>query len=197
MTIAVVAACGANFSSVKFAIERLGKPVCLTNDATLIQNASHVILPGVGSASYAMSQLKKYHLVDVIRALRQPVLGICLGMQILFEFSQEDAVPCLGVMRGIVKPLRSLSHFYLPHMGWNQFNPIRSSFLLKGFSPDTYMYYVHRFCVPIGTETVATTTYTETFSAIVQKDQFFGVQFHPERSGASGALLLKNFLECA
>lgn len=194
--IAIIDGCGANIASVQFACARLGKKAVLTTDPAVIKAASHVILPGVGTAALAMSRLKSLHLTDIIPTLTQPVLGICLGMQLLYEASREGDVPCLGLLQGTVELLPDADGLIVPHMGWNQLQmqPNRSP-ITAGVETNSYVYFVHSYAAPVSDYTVAATDYGRLFSAIVNKDNFFGMQFHPERSGAVGAILLKNFLE--
>ncbi len=193
--IAIIEGCGANFASVQFALERLGKKSILTTDAKIIQAASHVILPGVGHAKYVMAELKKLALIDVIKGLTQPVLGICLGMQILHEHSEEGDVACLGIIPGVVKPLPKKTGFTLPHMGWNQLNIVdQNNRLVQGIENNNDVYFVHSYAVPVSQYTVAQTHHTSDFAAMVQHKNFYGAQFHPERSGLVGAKILENFL---
>jgi len=194
--IAIIDGCGANIASVQFACARLGKKSVLTTDPAVIKAASHVILPGVGTAALAMSRLKSLHLTDIIPTLTQPVLGICLGMQLLYEASREGDVPCLGLLQGKVELLPDADGLIVPHMGWNQLQmQPHSSPITAGVETNSYVYFVHSYAAPVSDYTVATTDYGRIFSAIVNKDNFYGMQFHPERSGAVGATLLKNFLE--
>jgi glutamine amidotransferase len=192
--IAILNACGANLASVQFAIERLGKQSVLTIDPKILQSATHVILPGVGTAKHAMDKIQALALADVIRQLTQPVLGICLGMQILYEHSSEGDAVCLGLIPGNVTALPEKKEFTFPHMGWNQLNFIsHESALLDGIDDHTYMYYVHGYAAPVSEYTLASTDYSNTFSAVVQYQNFYGMQFHPERSGKIGQKLLENF----
>ncbi len=194
--IAIIEGCGANIASVQFALERLGRKSLLTADASVIKAASHVILPGVGTAEGAMHKLKHYKLCEVISQLKQPVLGICLGMQLLYEFSYEGMVDCLGIFRGKVEPLPCSSGLPVPHMGWNQLvTHVDSSPLLKDIPEHSYVYYVHSYAAPINHETIALTQYGTKFCAMAQHKNFYGVQFHPEKSGTIGEMMLKNFLE--
>jgi glutamine amidotransferase len=193
--IAIISACGANFNSIQFALKRLGKSSILTNDPDAIRSASHVILPGVGTAHYAMNELHKKRLVEVIRGLQQPVLGICLGMQLLHAFSAEGEVDTLGLMPGHISPLVATSTLTVPHMGWNRLHTTSQSPLLKDICNGSYVYYAHSYAAPIHEKTIATTEYGKRFTAIVQQRNFYGVQFHPERSATSGEILLKNFTE--
>jgi len=194
--IAIVKGCGANIASVQFALERLGKKFILTNDINQIRSASHVILPGVGTADQAMKQLQKFQLVDAIRQLPQPVLGICLGMQILFSFSDEGNVNCLNIFPGEIKHLSQAEGLSIPHMGWNQLEIIQnSSPLVKNIEDGSYVYFVHSYVAPLDSYSIAVTRHGKTFAAIVENNNFYGVQFHPERSGKVGEMILKNFLD--
>ena len=194
--IVIIDGCGTNIASVQFALERLGKKSLLTSDVTAIKSASHIIIPGVNTAKQAMDQLKKIQLVDVISQLQKPVLGICSGMQILYEFSYENNVNCLGIFPGEIIKLPQSSELPIPHMGWNQLQiSSKSSPLLKNIQDGSYVYYVHSFAAPLNKNTIAATKYGQVFSAIVQNKNFYGVQFHPERSGKVGETILKNFLE--
>ena len=191
--IAIIDGVGCNINSVKYALDRLGRDAVLTKDPEIIKRASHVILPGVGSAGRGMQSLQAMGLVPVIKQLRQPVLGICLGMQLLFNRSLEDDVNCLGILEGDVTPFAKRL-LPLPHMGWNQLQWSQSSALSVAVPDGSYCYFVHSFKVPVNTTTQATANYIENFAAIVQHDNFYGMQFHPERSGTVGQRLLKNFL---
>ncbi|HVV68428.1 MAG TPA: imidazole glycerol phosphate synthase subunit HisH [Gammaproteobacteria bacterium] len=193
--IAIIDACGANFASVEFALKRLGRAVTLTRDKDIIRSASHVILPGVGTASQAMQQLENLQLISVIQQLTQPVLGICLGMQILHAHSAEGDVDCLGLLPGDIKPLPEDQGLPIPHMGWNQLCISHAtSSLLQDIPNNSYVYYVHSYAAPVTEHTLATTQYGAIFTAAVHYKNFYGVQFHPERSGAVGAKILQNFL---
>ncbi len=193
--IAIVNGCGNNIASVQFALARLGKESVLTTDVNVIQSASHVILPGVSMAKQAMSQLQNLQLIDVIRHLKQPVLGICLGMQILYEFSQEGEVNCLNIVPGKVAALPQKVGLTLPHMGWNKLHIRQNkSVLMQGVAEGSYVYYVHSYAAPLNDYTVAVTQHGVEFSGIVQYKNFHGVQFHPERSGKVGERILQNFL---
>ncbi len=194
MRLAIIDSGGANIASLRYAIERLGVPSELTTDKLVIRNATHVILPGVGAAADCMGRLEHADLVDTILNLQQPFLGICVGMQLLFDSSEEGDVDCLGLLPGRVRRFPNRDGLPVPHMGWNNLEITGPSPLLKDFSEEDYVYYVHSYCAPVADDTVATTTYGERFSAVVQRENVFGVQCHPERSAKSGALLLKNFL---
>jgi len=194
MTIAVVDSGGANISSVLHALRRLGTEPDFTSDPIRIQTADHVILPGVGAAGHAMQVLADNGLVDVIRALRQPVLGICLGMQLLFESSEEDDARLLGLIPGRLQRLPEEPGLRVPHMGWNAIRNLRSDPLTDSLD-GRWFYFVHSFAAPIGDWTLSTSVHGVTFSAVVRDGNFHGAQFHPERSAAAGAALLRNFLE--
>jgi imidazole glycerol-phosphate synthase subunit HisH len=192
--IVIVAGSGANIASLQFALQRLEVPSAVSADADEIRAASHVILPGVGAAANAMSRLRQLGLDAVIPALKQPVLGICLGMQLLFEASQEGDADCLGIIPGRASRLPHADDLPVPHMGWNTLDIQRPCTLLEGIADGDYAYFVHSYAVDLCPATVASTRYGQAFSACVQWRNFYGAQFHPERSAAVGALLLDNFL---
>jgi glutamine amidotransferase len=195
VTLAIIDSGGANISSVKHALRRLGADPVFTADADTIRSANRVILPGVGAAGAAMSRLRELGLVNCIQGLKQPVLGICLGMQLLFEQSDEDGVECLGIIPGTLEILQASQGIRVPHMGWNTTTVVREDSLLNGLPAHPWFYFVHSYRAPIGDSTLATCQHGEPFAAIVRKKNFRGVQFHPERSAQSGARLLANFLE--
>lgn len=187
----------ANISSVKFAVERLGVNVQVSDDLAIIKGADKVFLPGVGSANAAMASIEQKQLSQCIQALTQPVLGICLGMQLMVEKSAEslvDSTPCLNLIPGEVKRMQ-VGDLRLPHMGWNTVSPVANAPLFNGIPTGTYFYFVHSFAVAISEFTLARCQYGMDFSAALHKDNFFGVQFHPERSSDAGAQLLQNFIE--
>lgn len=190
--ITIVDSGGANIASILFALERLGVPATISIDAEEIRHASHVILPGVGAADKVMQRLVNLQLDDVLRELTQPVLGICVGMQVLLEWSDEGHVACLGRIPGRIK---QLSASILPHMGWNTLDITQDCPLLNNIPNGGTVYFVHRFAAPVATGTCAVTEYEESFSAVIQHQNFFGTQFHPERSATIGQQILKNFLE--
>lgn len=193
--LAIVDSGGANIASVRFALARLGVESNLTTDFTTIRAAERVILPGVGSAAEGMRRLQERGLVETVRSLTQPTLGICLGMQLLFDGSDEGPTETLGLIAGRVSLLPASPGVRVPHMGWNTIEPAAPSALLDGIDVSARFYFVHSFAAPAGPFTVATSTHGTGFSAVVRRDNFHGVQFHPERSGAAGARLLRNFLE--
>lgn len=193
--LAIVDSGGANISSVRFALERLGVRGELTAEPAVIRAAGRVILPGVGSAVEGMKRLQAKGLVDCVRGLTQPVLGICLGMQLLFENSEEGPTETLGLIPGTVALLPESPGITVPHMGWNTVLTGRNPGLLDGIGPDARFYFVHSYGAPVNAFTVASCDHGRPFTAIVQRGNFSGVQFHPERSGHAGARLLKNFVE--
>ncbi|UYU30714.1 imidazole glycerol phosphate synthase subunit HisH [Siccibacter colletis] len=185
----------ANLSSVKWAIERLGYEPLVSRDPDVVLRADKLLLPGVGTARAAMDQLHERELVDLIKACTQPVLGICLGMQLLGSHSDESGgVELLGIIDEPVPHMTDVG-LPLPHMGWNRVYPKAGNHLFRGIEDGAYFYFVHSYAMPVNPCTIAQCSYGEPFTAAVQKDNFYGVQFHPERSGAAGAQLLKNFLE--
>ncbi len=186
---------GANLASLQFAFERLGARAHVTADPEKIRSAARVVLPGVGSAADAMSRLRSKGLVELLPTLRQPVLGICLGMQLLFARSEEGETDCLGIVPKAVRRLQRAPGRPVPHMGWNQLSPVREDPLLTGVSSQDYVYFVHSFAAPLSDVTLASTDYGEPLSAIVRQGNFWGTQFHPERSAAVGARVLANFLQ--
>lgn len=193
MTLAIIDS-GANIASLRFAMERLGVESVLTTDPDVVRAASHVMLPGVGAAADCMMRLDKAGLVGTIQALKQPLLGICVGMQLLFESSEEGAVPCLGLLPGRVRRLPNRPGLPVPHMGWNQLEFSRASPLLNDIDPGSHVYFVHSYAAPVSELTLATCSYGEPFTALVQRGNVYGAQFHPERSARIGSLLLRNFL---
>lgn len=195
MTLAIIDSGGANIGSVIHALRRLGAEPVFTADAAVIRTAERVLLPGVGAAGAAMSRLRENGLLQCIRDLKQPVLGICLGMQLLFEQSDEDDTRCLGIIPGTLRKMSPSEGIRVPHMGWNTTTARRSDPLITGLPDAPWFYFVHSYCAPIGAATVATCVHGEAFAAIVRQGNFCGAQFHPERSARSGARLLANFLE--
>lgn len=195
MSLAIIDSGGANIASVRFALQRLGAESVFTADPLVIQRADRVILPGVGAAATAMRHLREHDLLDCIRNLTQPVLGICLGMQLLFESSEEGDVDCLGLIPGRLQHFPEAPGLRVPHMGWNTAQSQRPDPLLKDLPDTPWFYFVHSYYVPVSDATIAATRHGVPFSAMVQRDNFRGAQFHPERSASAGAQVLKNFLE--
>jgi imidazole glycerol-phosphate synthase subunit HisH len=191
----IIPSCGSNLASLQFALERLGADVPLTEDPARIRAASHVILPGVGAAAPGMERLAAAGLVELIPTLKQPVLGICLGMQLLFASSEEEQTRCLGVIDAEVRRFPPSPDLPVPQMGWNDLEAVGESPLLAGVPNGTYAYFVHSYAAPPGPYTRAVTTYGVPFSAVVEQRNFFGTQFHPERSSRGGAQILDNFLK--
>lgn len=195
MSLAIIDSGGANISSVRFALERLGASSVFTSDPEQIKAAERVILPGVGAAGAAMRHLEAKGLLDCIRDLAQPVLGICLGMQLLFDSSAEDETSCLGIIPGRLGLLKAGPGLRVPHMGWNSTRPERGDPLMNGLPERPWFYFVHSYAAPLGEFTLASAQHGQPFSAVVRHKNFYGAQFHPERSAEHGAQLLKNFLE--
>jgi glutamine amidotransferase len=193
--VAIIDSGGANIASLRAALARLGADSVVTTDHGVIQRATRVLLPGVGNAHSAMNKLRGVGLDQLIPALKQPLLGICLGMQILFDFSEEGPANGLGVIPGRVGKLSAAPGLPVPHMGWNQLAQTKPDPLLDGVSSLDYVYFVHGYAVPAGEWTVATTEYGGNFTAVARRDNFCGTQFHPERSGVVGARILANFLK--
>ena len=193
--LAIIDSGGANIASLQFAVQRLGVKSDLTTDPKRLKSASHVLLPGVGAAADCMSRLQSAGLVDTIRELKQPMLGICVGMQLLFESSEEGDVACLGVLSGRVRRFNDRNGLPIPHMGWNQLEFKRQSPLLNDIANGDYVYFVHSYAAPVSELTLAATEYGDQFAAVVQRGNVYGAQFHPERSAKVGAQLIKNFLE--
>lgn len=190
---------GGNLGSVRYALERLGIRPCVTSEVDAIASATHVILPGVGAAPPAMRQLRELGLDALLRELRQPLLGICLGMQLLHARSEEGDVECLGRLPGVVRGLRSMQGgdggLRVPHMGWNALRPMREDSLLESLpAGPAHAYFVHGYGVPVDLNTVAAVEYGASFVAVERCGTVCGMQCHPERSGALGARLLRNFL---
>lgn len=189
----------ANLSSVRMAIERLGVTAQVSKEAAVIRGADKLILPGVGTAKAAMHNLQERGLVELIREAKQPLLGFCLGMQMLAQASEEHMggesdIDCLGIVPGKVK-LMQVGDLRLPHMGWNQVEHDGTHPLFNGIPSGSYFYFVHSYALEVTAATLATCNYGGPFTAVVGKDNFFGAQFHPERSGKAGAHLIQNFLE--
>ncbi|HOU65973.1 MAG TPA: imidazole glycerol phosphate synthase subunit HisH [Thermomonas sp.] len=194
-TLALVDAGGANLGSVRYALERLGVEARIVSDGDGLCDAGRIILPGVGAAAPAMALLRERGLVEPLRAATVPLLGICLGMQLLFESSDEGDVACLGLLPGRVRKLRGGPGLRVPHMGWNGLEHVRDSALLDGVADGASTYFVHGYAAPVTADCVAACTHGERFAAMVQRGNVAGAQFHPERSATVGAQLLSNFLQ--
>jgi glutamine amidotransferase len=192
MKIAVIKYNAGNIRSVAFALERLGIDYSITDDVEKIKSADKVIFPGVGEASTTMRYLTEMKFDKLIINLKQPVLGICLGMQLMCKYSDENNTPCLGIFDETVKLFKPVQNQKVPHMGWNSLT--LSNGWLDSKLDDEFVYFVHSYFVPVNQDTVAITNYIQPFSAAMQKDNFYAVQFHPEKSAAAGELVLKSFL---
>ena len=192
--VAIVDSIGSNLASLIFALNRIGSSFEITDEIDVLSKASHIILPGVGAAKNAMTKLKQRKLIDEISKLTKPTLGICLGMQIFMDASDEDNAKCLGIISNTCRPFENNRDYPVPHMGWNKVRFNRDSVLTKNLKDDDYYYFVHSYYVPICSETIGVSSYPIEFSAVVQKDNFFGTQFHPEKSGLSGSKILQNFV---
>ena len=198
MDVAIIDSGGANLASLVYALQRLGAKAVVTDQADVIRAAPRVLLPGVGSAGNAMARLRAVGLHTLIPTLTQPVLGICLGMQLLFASSAEGDVggtDCLGIIEGRVERMPASPQRPVPHMGWNRLRILQADPLLDGLSDADYFYFVHSFAAPVGAHSLAVTDYGAEFTAIALRGNFRGVQFHPERSARPGARLLANFLK--
>lgn len=183
-----------NLRSVENALRRLGAEFRVTSDADLIRSAERVLLPGVGNAARAMENLREAALVNVIRSLRQPVLGICVGMQVMCRHSEEGDVDCLGIFDARVRRFQPSPELKVPHMGWNRIGNLESR-LFKGLEGGSYVYFVHSFYPELCPDTIATSRYGEMFSAALKYENFYGTQFHPEKSGDVGERIIENFLK--
>lgn len=191
MKIAIIKYNAGNIQSVAFALERLGVKPLITDDPETIRKADKVIFPGVGEASSTMKYLQKMELDNLIPDLKQPVLGICLGMQLMCRFSFEGNTPCLGIFDMKVEKFPPINK--VPHVGWNSITNLKSE-LFKGIPDNSHVYFVHSFYVDQSPYSIAECNYGNLFSAAIQKNNFFATQFHPERSGKTGEIILKNFI---
>ena len=195
MNIAIVKYNAGNTRSVLCALKRLGYDAIVTGDRADLRAADRVIFPGVGEASSAMAYLREHGLDTFLPTLKQPFLGICLGMQLMCSFSEEHETECLGIFPESVKKFVPLNGEKIPHMGWNTLET-KDNPLFKGLTDPLWCYFVHSYYVPFSDDTIATCEYaSQKFTASLQKDNFWGCQFHPEKSGSIGQRILKNFLE--
>ncbi len=185
---------GANLASVLFALERLNAPATVTTNPEEVKSAKRIILPGVGAAADVMKRLRSAGLAEVLPTLKQPVFGICVGMQVLFKSSEEGPVDCLGVIPDTVRKLKPAPGLPVPHMGWNTLVTLRDDPLMEGITGSDYVYFVHSYAAPVSDVTLARTEYGIPVSAVVRRGNFWGAQFHPERSSLTGSRVLANFL---
>ncbi|MFI3280528.1 MAG: imidazole glycerol phosphate synthase subunit HisH [Rikenellaceae bacterium] len=183
-----------NLRSVANALKRLGAEFCVTDDPQKIAAASKVLLPGVGEAQSAMCKLSERSLVEVIKSLQQPTLGICIGVQLMCQYSEEGDTECMGIFDSSVRRFPSDSGLKVPHMGWNSIEQLTGP-LFEGIDQGSYIYYVHSYAPELSSQTIATTNYGLDFSAALCRDNFYGTQFHPEKSGEIGEKILSNFLK--
>ncbi|WP_071145245.1 imidazole glycerol phosphate synthase subunit HisH [Bacteroides ihuae] len=195
MNVAIVKYNAGNIRSVDYAMKRLGVEAVITADKETLLAADKVIFPGVGEAETTMNHLRNTGMDQLIKALKQPVLGVCLGMQLMCRYSEEGGTDCLNIFDTEVKRFIPQKHEdKVPHMGWNTIGRT-SSPLFNGFTEEEFVYFVHSFYVPLNDFTVAETNYIQPFSAALHKDNFYATQFHPEKSGATGEKILRNFLD--
>lgn len=194
MKVAILKYNAGNVFSVDCALRRLGVEPIVTDNVEQLRRADKVVFPGVGEASSAMAYLRSRHLDELIRSLTQPVIGICIGQQLLCRNSEEGSTECIGVFDTSVKRFSEAPGVKVPEMGWNTIKPLVDNPLLKGIDENSYVYYVHSYYVPVCDDTIAVTDYSLPFSAAMNKDNFYATQFHPEKSGGVGELILKNFL---
>ncbi|NBC22949.1 MAG: imidazole glycerol phosphate synthase subunit HisH [Gammaproteobacteria bacterium] len=195
--VVIVGSGGANIASLTGALGRLGVDAPLSTDVDEIRAAGAVILPGVGAAADAMARLRSFGLTELLPALEQPVLGICLGMQLLAAGSEEDDAECLGVIPGRALRLPASPALPVPHMGWNRVRRQGDSVLLRDVPDGAHFYFIHSYALPVAETTTGHTGYGTEFTAVFESGNFFATQFHPERSSVHGATVLKNFLEYA
>ncbi len=185
---------GANIGSVKYALGRLGVEAAISADEAVIRSAAKVIMPGVGAAGAGMARLRANGLAAVIPTLSQPVLGICLGMQLMFESSEEDDTQALKIFSGHAALLTDGPGLRVPHMGWNRLDTVKACPLLADLGDEPYTYFVHSYALPLSPDTIASASHGQTFCAAAWRDNFYGTQFHPERSASVGSKILENFL---
>jgi imidazole glycerol-phosphate synthase subunit HisH len=192
--VVIVDSGGANLASLRFAFERLGAATAVSSDGATVASAERVVLPGVGAAAHAMERLRSAGLTTVLRTLTQPVLGVCLGMQLLFDHSREGPTRCLGILPYPVLPLNAAPGRPVPHMGWNELKCLKDDPLLEGIADGEYAYFVHSYAAPVSEHTLASADYGLGMSAVIRRGNFWGTQFHPERSSSTGERILQNFL---
>lgn len=183
-----------NLRSVENALKRLGAEFCVTSEEEVIRAADRVLLPGVGNAAEAMENLRKANLVEVIRSLRRPVLGICVGMQVMCRHSEEGDVECLNIFDARVRRFTPSAEMKVPHMGWNRIGNLESK-LFRGLDGGSYVYFVHSYYPELCPDTIATSQHGVMFSAALKYENFYGTQFHPEKSGDVGERIIENFLK--
>jgi glutamine amidotransferase len=194
MNVTIIQYNAGNIQSVLYALERLGITATVTDDAAMIQASDKVIFPGVGEASTAMSYLKARNLDQLIVSLKQPVLGICLGMQLMCQHSAENDTRCLGIFEEQVLAFKAKeASFKIPQIGWNTISNLKTD-LFKGIAENSFTYFVHGYYAGMGSNTIATTNYIQEYSSALQKNNFYGVQFHPEKSAVVGEQIIQNFL---
>lgn len=196
MVLTIIKYNAGNIQSVLYALERIGASAVVTDDFEQIQSADKVIFPGVGEASSAMNYLKERGLDQVIKNLKQPVLGICLGMQLMCTYSEENDTQCLGIFDEQVKKFNppAGSNLKVPQIGWNKIYNLQSK-LFSNVNNDSYCYFVHGYYAALGEHTIGTTDYVQPYSSALHKNNFYGVQFHPEKSATAGEQILKNFIQ--
>jgi len=195
MVLTIIKYNAGNIQSVLYALERIGVQATVTDDIEQIQKADKVIFPGVGEASTAMNYLKERKLDEVIKNLEQPVLGICLGLQLMCAYSEENDTECMGIFEEQVKlfnPVKG-SNIKVPQIGWNNIYDLKTG-LFKNVEEKSYCYFVHGYYAASGKHTIGTTDYVQPYSSALHRDNFYGVQFHPEKSAAAGEQIIKNFL---
>lgn len=196
MNLVIIKYNAGNIQSVRYALDRIGANATVTDDIATIQAADKIIFPGVGEASTAMQYLRERKLDELIVGLKQPVLGICLGMQLMCKHSEENNTDCLNIFEEEVKQFKpgAATALKVPQIGWNNIYDLKSP-LFSGISEESYCYFVHGFYAALGEHTIATTDYVQPYSSALHRDNFYGVQFHPEKSAETGEQILANFLK--
>lgn len=192
MKVAIIKYNAGNITSVAFALQRLGVDPEITDNPEIIKSADKVIFPGVGEASTTMNYLRKKKMNQLLPTLKQPVLGICLGMQLMCNYSMENNTPCIGIFDESIEKFPAKEK--VPHVGWNNISNLKSN-LFKDIPDNSYVYFVHSYFANLSQYSIADCNYVKPFSAAMQKNNFYATQFHPERSGKVGELILKNFIE--